>query len=196
VARRKTHSKPPKRSAKAAPAPAIGGLRGLAVALREHGVTRSHAALARIVKDPRWHAGGFSDRAPWPTKQLPAMARLIGSAFQEDRSRADAGDEDEAPAKDLVKATAVAKLGVLVERKATLKVNREIKLAQFVAREEAEAAAAVKWRAVKAALQQIPKALRQLLADTSDPGRIEDILATALRRICDDAFEGGHATGG
>jgi hypothetical protein len=124
------------------------------------------------------------------------MAKLIASAFQEDRSRGDLTDDEETPAKNLVQATAVAKLGVLVERKATLKVNREIKLAQFVAREEAEAAAAVKWRAVKAALQQIPKALRQLLADTTDPGRIEDILAGALRRLCDEAFEGGHAAGG
>lgn len=193
-----------KRKQKPKPIETLGDL---AKALAAAGVKRSIGRLSRIAQHLAWREAGLPRKGPWQQEQVPLMAKVI-RGLQEDRNApaTDGGEEKEGTepsgnhgwdidklvrSDDLARAKSVAQIKVAIEKTSNLIVDRKIKEREYVARDVAEESGAAKWRAVKAALMQIPKALRQLLADTTDPGKVEDILNTVLRRVCDEGFEGG-----
>lgn len=192
----------------------VSSLRYLSKSLKRHGVTRSHAALGNIVKDPRWYDAGFNSKAPWPEKQLPAMARWIDENLQQDRSREELEeiaekrrkktileDKDFATAslddieklidkKGLAKVTEFAKLKRLIEQAENERLDRQIKEKTYVKAEAIEQGDAKKREAIKRGLERLAQALRQVLADTTDPGRVEEILTGAFRKLCNEGFGG------
>lgn len=164
----------------------ISSLRKLAEALKNIGVARSHQGLARIAKRPEWAAAGFPPTAPWHTSDLSGMAKFI-SALQEDRAAATADGSQ-----SLSKMNA-AKLALLIERRSTLRLNRRIKKLEYVNRAEHEEARARCHETIKRALMQVPRALRQILADATQPAQVEEVLTSALRTVCNEGFDGGLA---
>jgi hypothetical protein len=190
----------------------ITSIRELSAALKKHKCIRGKSALAEILKDPRWHEAGFAVSAPWPADKLPKMAKWINTQLQEDRSKQTAPEKKskeqktdvvppgEAQGLDEVKtliareglnrAGFIAKLSVSIERAANLKVDRMIKEREYISRVDAEENDAKKNLAIRQSLQQVPRALRQILADTTDPAEVERILTTALKTLCNIGFEG------
>lgn len=159
---------------------------------------------------------GFAGKAPWFEKDLPAMARWISEHLQEDRARSDADatatrmarrrqrieeDKDFAnvsldeaekliETKGLDRVTEFAKLKLLVERAANERLDRMIKEAQYVKREEIDRADAKKREAIKQGLERFAKAMRRPLADETDPGKVEQILLGSFRKLCNEGFGG------
>jgi hypothetical protein len=178
-------AKKPAKSAKQK-AETLGSLQALSEALKNHGVSRTRGTLSRITNDVRWAEAGFSVSAPWLAADLPAMARHITEERQENR-REDGGGER--PEGDVHKATNLAKLGLLVSRRKIIDLMREIKNQEYVRREEEEVRRAKQNEAIKHALMQIPRALRQRLADTTDPAEVEEILTVSFRNLCNEGFQ-------
>ena len=145
-----------------------------------HGVTK--AAVAKWLRDVRWEEAGFSRRGPWSAAEIERQRAWRRESLQEDRAAKGTSTMGIGHAKS------VAQVKVLMERENYLRVARLIKEKEYVPRAEAEEQEAMKWRAVKSALQQIPKALRQALADAADPALCESIVEGALRAVCMEAF--------
>lgn len=149
-----------------------------------HGVSKQ--AVWKWTRDPRWAGAGFSVRGPWRGDAVERQKAWRQEVLQENR----AADPDAAMADGkLGKAKTIAQIKVLVEREANMRVDRLIKEKQYVARAEAEEATAAKLRAIRVALMAVPRALRQILADQVDAGKVEEILAGALRALCVEGFE-------
>jgi hypothetical protein len=189
----------------------INSIRELSAALKKHKCSRGKSALAEILKDPRWVEAGFAVSAPWLADKLPKMAKWINTQLQEDRSKparpgkrpkpdtkavatVEAQGLDEVKTliarEGLNRAGFIAKLSVSIERAANLKVDRMIKEREYISRVDAEENDAKKNLAIRQSLQQVPRALRQILADTSDPAEVERILTNALKTLCNLGFEG------
>lgn len=142
---------------------------------------RNHGVVSRWVQRPDWRWG----KGPWRKAEVEEIAAWA-KGLQENR----AGDEEKELAGRVGKAMAAAKYSLIKERTAMIKLMREIKEKEYVLRQAHEEEKAKQWAAVKKALMQLPRALRQILADTVDPGKCEDILVNALRVVCNEGFEG------
>lgn len=90
---------------------------------------------------------------------------------------------DDIEVSKITRATSAAKLRVLIERAANLKVDRLIKEREYVPREQVETMNSRRWAAWREAHARLPRALRQQFADSNDPAECERILADALRQI-------------
>jgi hypothetical protein len=95
-----------------------------------------------------------------------------------------AGEFDTGKSSKLGHAKTASQIRVNIERAANLKLDRLIREGHYIKRELVDDAAAAKWLAHRKLLEQLPGALRQVFADASDPLQCEEILATALRRVC------------
>lgn len=148
-----------------------------------HKVTQQ--AVSKWIHDPRWSAAGFAARGPWKLAELQRQAIWRRDVLQEDRS----GDGAAAMEGGIEKgkldfATKVARLNLLVAKKQVLDQQMAIAGGKYVKREEAEEERVKKMLAIKEGLMRVPPALRQLLADTTDPAEVERILEASLRAVC------------
>lgn len=141
--------------------------------------------VTEYLRDARWP---FARRGPWRAGQVPAMRAWRRDTLADNPAERAGKLAEGIGGGGLAQAKTVAQIKVLVEREANLKVNRLIKEREYVQRQEAEEASAKKWLAVRKALGQVPRALRQLLADTTDPVDVERILTEALRAVCNHGF--------
>lgn len=91
---------------------------------------------------------------------------------------------------NLARARIIAQIRKLVAQEQQLQLEMAIKRDEYVKRAEIEESGALKWRAVRQSFMQVPRALRQILADTSDPAQCEQIVLEALRAICVEGMEG------
>lgn len=148
-------------------------------------IGRDPGTVSRWARRVDWEFG----TGPWRAGQVPAIVEWAGR-LQEDRKV----EAEGTGGGDLGRATSIAKLKLLIEREANLKVIRLIKQQEFVKREEGEAVRARCHETIKRALMQVPRALRQILADTAQPAQVEEILTSALRVVCNEGFDGGGAT--
>ncbi len=157
-----------------------------------HGV--SQQAISKWIGDPRWKEAGFSLRGPWGVKEIARQREWRRDVLRE---RSDGpvalqggggGDGESGDVVKLGRARVMAQIKKLVAQEEAIKLDTAIKLGQYVRKSESEEKQADNYRAVRAALMQLPKALRQVLFDAGDPAAVEEILAGALRAICVDGF--------
>jgi hypothetical protein len=156
-----------------------------------HGVTQQ--AVGKWVRDPRWREAGFSVRGPWTIPEVARQKLWRQEHFQEDRAAEAAGVVGMAGAAgggptDMQKAKLAMQIKLAMAKEEQIRLEMAIKRAEYIKRSEAEEKQAVKFRAVRNALMQLPAALRAVLADAVDAGSCERILEDALRRVCTEGF--------
>jgi hypothetical protein len=146
--------------------------------------------VRRYLADPRCpHRSG-----PWTARQVEELRTWAAEFLQEDRSgKASGRDDDEAF--NLSRAEKQVNIQLKLQRKRKVEAECSVLEKKYVKRDEHELAHAKKFEAIKKSLQQVAKALRQRLADETDPGRVEEILSTALRAVMNSGFGGNDAGG-
>lgn len=154
-----------------------------------HGVSQN--AVCKWVQDVRWREAGFSVRGPWSVGDVERQRAWRAEQLREDPAVGGGGGAGASGSEagfsingqNLGQAKQIAQIKVLVEREANLRVDRLIKERDYVRRAEAEESTAAKLRSIKHAVLELPRSLRQLLADATDPAKCEELLAGALRAI-------------
>lgn len=147
--------------------------------------------MLKWFKHVGWAENGFRTRGPWSAAEV-ARQRTWRKNLQEDRSKSideDGGEVGGAGEGSLARLKTITTIQLGQSRKKYLDLQREIKQQAYLLRAEAEAQQAEKFRVVRTALMNLPKELRQLLADTTDPGRVEEILEKSLQALCAEGFE-------
>lgn len=141
----------------------------------------SHQVVSKMLRRAGWRWG----KGPWGSVDLEEI-REWRKGFQENRNTegiVGGGTTAELQA---------AKLLLMKERGQKLRTEREILQQKRVLREEMETERAAQYQVVKRGLMGIPRSLRQILADTSDPAEVERILTEALRSLCNEGFSGNQ----
>ncbi len=82
-------------------------------------------------------------------------------------------------------AKTAAQISVLQERKQKLEIERLVLQKELVHRQEYEAKTIKNNTSIRIGLVRAAKSLRQHLADEDDPHKIEKMLVTAFRNLCD-----------
>ena len=158
---------------------------------RVHAV--SLGAVQKWLEDPRWSEAGFSVTGPWGVKEIARQKEWRRDYLQDDRNRETAereGDGQSPGALTMAKAEKIARIKLLVAKEENLRLEMGIKRGEYVKRGDAESERVAKFLAIKEGLMRVPPALRQLLADTSEPADVERILTEALRALCVEGFGG------
>lgn len=141
-----------------------------------HGV--SVTLIGHWLADLRWREAKFSRHSPWSKEEIEKQKQWRAETLNPDRTRGDAEGGG-----GLSKAKMAMQVKVLVERELNLRVDRLIKEKEYVKRADADESMADKLRALRLAAMQVPRALRQVVADEVDAGKCEEILTNALRVI-------------
>jgi hypothetical protein len=144
----------------------------------------SEATVRRYLADPRFN---FPRQGPWTAEHVEGIKRWAADYLQEDRT---ARHLDAAAVGDLARARIQVAMQLQIARRKMVEAQRAVLEQKYVIREELEKNEARKWEAVKKGLQQIGKALRQRMADESDPAKCQAIIDEAHRELV-NRFRGG-----
>lgn len=145
----------------------------------------SQQRLSKLVNSDGWRFG----RGPWTWKQLPAIRAHVNERRALNNATAGAFDEDGKEATDAtIEALSknperVAKIKLIIERTAKLKLERELLAGGYLKKEDVDANRVAQIHAVRAKMQEIP--LRaSLLAHKPEPA-ITAILTEWMKEVCD-----------
>lgn len=161
----------------------------------------SQPRISELMKDPEWRWA----KGNWSDKDAMGIRRWLNKRRSENNATADVTDEAAGDVlgtlrKDPVK---VAKLKKLVEETALIKLNRELKLGNYILKSEVEDQRIQRIEAVKLKMQQIPLRCKDLLAlfhaaiakqiqelatiksiEEGLEGRLESLLMNWMKEIC------------
>lgn len=154
-----------------------------------HGV--SQTAVQKWFADPRWVEAGFSTTGPWDAIEIAKQRAWRVDTLRRDPAagagadaQSDAELELDEGKKKLGQALRVWQLKKLVAQTEQINQDVAIKRGEYKKRVDAEQEQALKVRAIKETLMGVPRALRQVLADTTDPAVVDAILTETFRKIC------------
>jgi hypothetical protein len=157
-----------------------------------HGV--SQQSVSRWIADPRWAEAGFRTNPPWSIAEIARQREWRVQTLQENRATVidDVANRDGEDLSDLPRVNGnlgrmrmIAQIKKLVAQEQLLQLEIAIKRSEYVRREEAEDKQAMKIRALRVGMEQIPKALRQPFAEIgADPEKTQTLLEDALRTLC------------
>lgn len=152
--------------------------KNLAWLARRLKITRGR--MSQIANDPDWSFG----RSGWSNATLVRIDQHI--AARRESNNATASDEQVSEA-ELSSLTSnpekKARIHLLVERTAKLKLERELLAGGFIKREEVEREQIAKVYSVRAKLQELP--LRASLICHKSEAECESILREWMKEICD-----------
>jgi hypothetical protein len=156
----------------------------------------SRPRLNKLLNDPEWRWG----RGPWTEAQAAQAESWLEERRREanrTRGRYEEPAADDLTETDIDPVTAIKRMGperqartrVLIERYATLKLDREMKLGLYVLRADVQQEQVKRVLSVKAELQNIEQLVWRLEGRSADDMRVA--LKDWAKGVC-DKFAGEH----
>jgi len=150
--------------------------------------------IAKLIRDQEWR---WPKNAPWSEKQAAQMDawlsdRRASNNFGASRLEADAEeDDDESAIRALSKnPERIARIKLIIERTAKIKLEREMLSGGLMKREEVERQWLQRVYSVRAKMQEIP--LRASLIAIKSEAECERILTDWMREVCEYYANGGN----
>jgi hypothetical protein len=149
----------------------------------------SQPRISKLLADPDWSFGG----PPWTeqtAKQIEAFLKERRAANNATAAEMEAEDPDAAIRALSKNPEKIARVKLIVERTAKIKLERELLAGGYIKKEDAEKESIARVFSVRAKLQEIP--LRASLIAHKSEAECERILSDWAREICDYYANGGN----
>jgi hypothetical protein len=157
---------------------------------KELGVTQQR--VSKLASSEDWTFG----KGPWTDAQVPKIKAHVKARRTLNNATAGAYDEPQIDeTDDAIKSLSknperVARIKLIIERTAKLKLERELLAGGYIRKEDADKESVARVYSVRAKLQEIP--LRASLIAHKSETECEAIISDWMREVCDFYANGGN----